>query len=169
MPEGRLQVTCSRGVKLVADKAIQACAAEEWDLVVCPGGLPGADHLRDCPTLTEMLKKQAGASKLYGAICAAPAVVLQTHGLLAGKRATCYPADRFTGEYATRSRRSLCFLSALCLSFVVRDVWTEGGTEGGGFIDIDDIIPPPFLQARWRSTRGRRRWSLSTGTPSHLG
>lgn len=60
--------------------------------------LPGADHLRDCPTLTAMLKKQAGdASKLYGAICAAPALVLQTHGLLAGKAATCYPAERFTG------------------------------------------------------------------------
>lgn len=58
MPEGRLQVTCSRGVQLVADKAITECAAEEWDLLVCPGGLPGADHLRDCPTLTELLKKQ---------------------------------------------------------------------------------------------------------------
>lgn len=63
--------------------------------------LPGADHLRDCPTLTAMLQKQAGANKLYGAICAAPALVLQTHGLLAGKKATCYPADRFTGEQET--------------------------------------------------------------------
>lgn len=58
MPEERLEVTCSRGVKVVADKAITDCAGEEWDLIVCPGGLPGADHLRDCPTLTAMLKKQ---------------------------------------------------------------------------------------------------------------
>jgi len=43
--------------------------------------------------------RQAGSSKLYGAICAAPALVLQTHGLLAGKQATCYPADRFTGGF----------------------------------------------------------------------
>lgn len=47
-----------------------------------------------------MLTKQAGdPSKLYGAICAAPALVLQTHGLLAGKAATCYPAERFTGAH----------------------------------------------------------------------
>jgi hypothetical protein len=32
------------------------------------------------------------------AVCASPAVVLQTHGILEGKRATCYPADRFTGR-----------------------------------------------------------------------
>ena len=38
MPESRLEVLCSRGVKLVADKAIAECAAEEWDLIVCPGG-----------------------------------------------------------------------------------------------------------------------------------
>lgn len=31
------------------------------------------------------------------AICAAPAVVLASHGLLDGKKATCYPAPPFTG------------------------------------------------------------------------
>jgi hypothetical protein len=34
-----LQVTCSRGVKLVADKFIQECVNDSWDLVVCPGGM----------------------------------------------------------------------------------------------------------------------------------
>ena len=57
-----------------------------------PGGLPGAEHLRASAPLTEMLVNQKAAGKLYSAICASPAVVLATHGLLEDKKATCHPA-----------------------------------------------------------------------------
>ncbi|DBA04489.1 TPA: hypothetical protein N0F65_011037 [Lagenidium giganteum] len=83
-------VKMSRGVKVQADLAIEACVDLSFDLIVVPGGLPGANHLRDCPVLIDLLKKQRHEGKLYGAICAAPAVVLHTHGLLAGP-ATAYP------------------------------------------------------------------------------
>jgi 4-methyl-5(b-hydroxyethyl)-thiazole monophosphate biosynthesis len=53
--------------------------------------MPGAEHLRDHATLTALLKAQHAAGKPYAAICAAPAVVLTTHGLLDGKAATAYP------------------------------------------------------------------------------
>jgi 4-methyl-5(b-hydroxyethyl)-thiazole monophosphate biosynthesis len=88
----QLQITASRGVKLVADRLIAECAAESFDLIALPGGMPGAEHLRDCKELTDMLKKQNSEGKLYAAICAAPVVVLQPHGLLAQKNATCHPA-----------------------------------------------------------------------------
>ena len=39
-----------------------------------------------------MLKSQKQAGRLYAAICAAPAVALAPHGLLDGKKATCYPS-----------------------------------------------------------------------------
>lgn len=39
--------------------------------------------------------KQNKSKRPIGAICAAPAVVLGTHGLLNGKTATCYPAEKF--------------------------------------------------------------------------
>jgi len=42
-----LQVTVSRGATLVADKLIADCVDETYDLVVLPGGIPGAEHLRD--------------------------------------------------------------------------------------------------------------------------
>uniref|UniRef100_A0A6S9E808 DJ-1/PfpI domain-containing protein n=1 Tax=Heterosigma akashiwo TaxID=2829 RepID=A0A6S9E808_HETAK len=90
-----LQVTCSRGVKLVADKSIADAAGETYDAIACPGGLPGANHLRDDPTLRALLQAQNEAGRLVAAVCAAPAVVLQTHGLIAGRAATCYPADQF--------------------------------------------------------------------------
>jgi len=87
-----LQVTASRKVKLVADCLIDDCKDKLFDLIVLPGGLGGAEHLRDCVPLIDMLKSQKEAGRLYAAICAAPAVVLAPHGLLDGKKATCYPS-----------------------------------------------------------------------------
>lgn len=88
----QFKVTASRGVKIEADAMIGKCKDKEYDLIVLPGGLPGADHLRDCADLIEMLKAQKAAGRLYAAICASPAVVLVPHGLLEGKKATCYPS-----------------------------------------------------------------------------
>jgi 4-methyl-5(b-hydroxyethyl)-thiazole monophosphate biosynthesis len=86
-----LQITASRGVKLMADAFISECTEETFDLIALPGGMPGAEHLRDSTELVGMLKKQEQAGRLYAAICASPAVVFQPHDLLAGKKATCHP------------------------------------------------------------------------------
>ena len=86
-----LQVTCSRGIKIVADKFIQDCVGDPWDLVVCPGGMPGATNLKNSDHLKQILVKQKSENKLIGALCAAPAVVLNSFGLLVGKKATAYP------------------------------------------------------------------------------
>ncbi|MCP5051259.1 MAG: DJ-1 family protein [bacterium] len=87
----RLQVTASRGVKLVADGLIGECVDDRFDLIALPGGMPGAEHLRDSVELVELLKRQRREDKLYAAICAAPVVALQPHGLLEGRKATCHP------------------------------------------------------------------------------
>ena len=87
-----LQVTASRGVKLVADVTIANCAGVTYDCIVLPGGMPGAEHLRDSAELIAKLKEQKASDRLYAAICAAPAVVLHHHGLLKNVRATCYPS-----------------------------------------------------------------------------
>jgi len=103
---GSLQVTASRGVKLVADKLIADCVNETYDLIVLPGGIPGAEHLRDSKDLEILLRRQHEQGLLYGAICASPAVILQHHGLLAQKRATCYPSfvDQLENTDAAKSR-----------------------------------------------------------------
>ncbi|MBU2704599.1 DJ-1/PfpI family protein [Zooshikella marina] len=87
-----LQIKASRGVKLVADSHIDECVDYSFDLIVLPGGMPGAEHLRDCPTLTTMLTCQQKAERWIAAICAAPAVVLSAHNLIANAKATCHPA-----------------------------------------------------------------------------
>jgi 4-methyl-5(b-hydroxyethyl)-thiazole monophosphate biosynthesis len=94
----RLEVTASRGVKLVADRSINECIDVRYDLIALPGGMPGAQHLHDSKELTQLLERQNSEGKLYAAICAAPAVVLFPHGLLSHRRATCHPGRVKTFE-----------------------------------------------------------------------
>ena len=89
---GAMQVRASRGVKIVADVLIGNCADQMYDAIVLPGGMPGAEHLRDSAPLIAKLTEQKAAGRLYAAICASPAVVLQHHGLLQGVKATCFPS-----------------------------------------------------------------------------
>jgi 4-methyl-5(b-hydroxyethyl)-thiazole monophosphate biosynthesis len=96
---GRLLVTCSRGVRLEADAHIADCAGATFDAIALPGGMPGAEALRDDPTLTELLRAQHASERLVAAVCASPAVVLAPHGLLGGDRATCYPAPALAGAF----------------------------------------------------------------------
>ena len=86
-----LTFTSSHGVKIEADKLIDDCLAEEYDLVAVPGGIPGAENLSNSEALVAILQRQNEADKLYGAICASPAVVLEHHGLLQNKKATSHP------------------------------------------------------------------------------
>lgn len=101
-----LRVTASRGVKLVADARIADCANQTYDCIALPGGMPGAEHLRDSAALLEMLRRQKQAGRLYAAICASPAVVLRPHGLLEKVRATCFPAlrNKLDAAYASDER-----------------------------------------------------------------
>ena len=94
------QVICSRGVTLVADCLVNECVQKFFDAIVLPGGMPGAEHLRDNAVLTDLLRRQHAAGRLLAAICASPAVVLQHHGLIGARRATCYPGCEPTLENA---------------------------------------------------------------------
>ena len=40
-------VTGSRGTVLVPDATLDEALQQDYDMLVLPGGLPGADHLRD--------------------------------------------------------------------------------------------------------------------------
>ena len=57
-PNKQREVVASRGVHLVADHLLEEVAHETFDAIVLPGGLPGAEYLRDNPLVIELLKKQ---------------------------------------------------------------------------------------------------------------
>lgn len=101
-----LQVSSSHQVVVFADKLLSDCVGESYDLIVLPGGIPGAENLKESAILADLLKKQQSEEKLYGAICASPAVVLEHHGLLKGKKATCHPlfVDQLTSKEHTEER-----------------------------------------------------------------
>lgn len=83
-------VKASRGTTIIPDTSIDKVMNESYDLIVLPGGLPGADHLRDNEPLQSLLKKQAQEDRYLAAICAAPKA-LAAAGVLEGKTATSYP------------------------------------------------------------------------------
>jgi len=83
-------VTASRGVQLVPDVTLDAALQHSYDMVVLPGGMPGATHLKEDARIIELLKKMAADGKYTAAICAAP-MVLAEAGVLNGKQATSYP------------------------------------------------------------------------------
>eukprot|EP00475_Leptophrys_vorax_P036389 TRINITY_DN6144_c0_g2_i2.p1 TRINITY_DN6144_c0_g2~~TRINITY_DN6144_c0_g2_i2.p1 ORF type:complete len:162 (+),score=47.19 TRINITY_DN6144_c0_g2_i2:268-753(+) len=87
-----LTVTASRMTKITADIMIDEVKNETYDLIVLPGGKDGAENLGKCDILISLLKAQRDAGKWYAAVCAAPALALQPHGLLGGRKATCYPS-----------------------------------------------------------------------------
>ena len=85
-------VIASRGTQIIPDTNIDTVKDELFDLVVLPGGLPGADHLRDDPRIQALLKNHSSNQKLLAAICAAPRAFAAA-GLLDGKQVTCYPGS----------------------------------------------------------------------------
>jgi 4-methyl-5(b-hydroxyethyl)-thiazole monophosphate biosynthesis len=88
--EGEPLIRASRGTLLVAETKLSDVAEDDFDLIALPGGLPGADYLRDDLTLRAMLQNQYQAGRLVGAICAAPQVLVAA-GILDNKKATSYP------------------------------------------------------------------------------
>lgn len=91
---GRREVIASRGVRLIADAHLDECKETVWDMIVLPGGMPGAANLSDTSTLIAMLRAQIEQNRWLAAICAAPAVVLGRHDLIPNAKATCYPGYR---------------------------------------------------------------------------
>jgi protein deglycase len=83
-------VRASRNTVLIADTTLDKAMAHEFDMIVLPGGLPGADHLRNDVRIIGLLQKMAKAGKYTAAICAAP-MALAAAGLLTNKNATSYP------------------------------------------------------------------------------
>lgn len=90
--EPQLEIEASSGTRLVADTSISTCSDEIFDLIALPGGMPGSARLRDSEILRKITSKHAEEKRLYGAICAAPAITLQPWGLLRRKQMTCHPA-----------------------------------------------------------------------------
>lgn len=85
-------VRSAHGVQVVADTLFSDLPdLADADLLVLPGGMPGAANLYAHEGLRAALLSHNRSQRRIAAICAAPAVVLAPLGILDGKQATCYP------------------------------------------------------------------------------
>ena len=84
-------VESAHGVNIEADLQFDQSDYSDADLLMLPGGMPGASNLFEHEGVREALMAQYKAGKKIAAICASPAVVLAPLGILDGKKATCYP------------------------------------------------------------------------------
>ena len=80
----------AHGIPVQADMTLGQVDFGQAEMMVLPGGLPGATNLDACVPLREALTRHAAGGRALAAICAAP-LVLGHLGLLRGRRATCYP------------------------------------------------------------------------------
>ena len=80
----------AHGIPVVADKMFADIDLDNAEMLLLPGGLPGATNLDAHQGLSDMIMAFASERKPLAAICAAP-LVFGNRGLLQGKKATCYP------------------------------------------------------------------------------
>ena len=88
-------VTGAHGISVVCDETADEVSLDSLELVVFPGGMPGALNLDASPFSDKAIAAVTKNGGRIAAICAAP-LVLGRRGLLKGKRATCFPG--FEGE-----------------------------------------------------------------------
>ena len=91
----------SHAIAVTADKSIDDIRSSDFDSIALPGGMPGSSNLKEDARVVGMVKDFAGSERITAALCAAP-LVLGHAGVLAGRRATCFPGfeEQMTGAIA---------------------------------------------------------------------
>ena len=97
-------VTGAHGIPVTADLSPREIKGK-IDLLILPGGMPGAKNLDESPDVDRLIEKTQSDGGRLAAICAAP-MILGHRGLLKGKRAVCFPGfeNELKGATLTKSR-----------------------------------------------------------------
>lgn len=90
-----IDVTGSHGITVRADIGAEEALsrleyAPEIEMIILPGGMPGAKNLDESPLVDSFIKAALDADAYLAAICAAP-MIYGKRALLKGRDATCYP------------------------------------------------------------------------------
>lgn len=80
----------SHGIPVMADEPLAGLRPDDFGAIVLPGGMPGSDNLKKSDTVISFIQGIYRRGGVTAALCAAP-MVLGHAGVLAGKKATCFP------------------------------------------------------------------------------
>lgn len=104
-------VTGSHDLTISTDKELLKVMNELYDVLILPGGMPGAKLLKNHQEVQEFVKLHYDAGKIIAANCAAP-IAIENSGALKDRNYTCYPgfekqiADgHFTGDFVHQDSR----------------------------------------------------------------
>ena len=78
-----------------ADKLLNVEEIKEYDMIVFPGGLPGAENLAKDERIIDLVKYFDEEKKFIAAICASPAMVLSAAEIEENRYITAYPGEDF--------------------------------------------------------------------------
>lgn len=87
---GKIDVQGAHQISVLADAIFEQVDFEQFDMIVLPGGMPGASNLAAHSGLNSVIRQFNSSNKFLAAICAAP-MVLGNLGILEGRQAVCYP------------------------------------------------------------------------------
>ncbi|MGW8247097.1 MAG: DJ-1 family glyoxalase III [Acidiferrobacterales bacterium] len=93
-------VKASRGTTVIPTTDLESALQQEYDMIVLPGGQPGANNLQADKRILSILKIMREQGKVVAAICAAPKA-LAAAGVLENRNATCFPGSIDTNKYPT--------------------------------------------------------------------
>jgi len=150
-------VHCSRRTVLVPDTTLDKALEQDYDMVVLPGGQPGATHLENDSRIISLLKKMAASGKYTTAICAAPKV-LAVAGLLDNKQATSYPGAIDTTQFPAIRRKTEAVVHdgtvvtsrrpGTAMDFALELIQILSGTETRAQVEAGLVRPTPHSTPR---------------------
>jgi len=91
-------ITASRGTTVIPITDLDSALEQEYDMIVLPGGQPGANNLQGDPRVLLALQKMSAKGQFVAAICAAPKALAEA-GILDHRKATCFPGSIDTKLY----------------------------------------------------------------------
>ncbi len=88
---GDNKIIGSHGISIECDTTIGQIDAVDFDGVVIPGGLTGANNISESEEAGRFIESIYQNKKIVAAICASPSIVLSPLKVLDGKKSTGYP------------------------------------------------------------------------------
>jgi len=95
----------AHGVRVTPDTSLDKIRADDFDVIILPGGSPGFVNLGKSEKVLKLVKEMYDRNKYVTAICGAPSVLAKA-GVIQGKRATIFPGmeDTLTGAQYSGER-----------------------------------------------------------------